>query len=161
MAKYTKQSLASLELSGKRFAVVVSTYHDSITNNLLQGTLETLRDHQVATDNVDVFQVPGAWELALGTRAVVETGRYDGIVTLGCVIRGETAHDQYINNFVSQALGQLSIQFSLPIAFGLLTCNTLEQARDRSGGRIGNKGHEATTAMLEMVRLLDSIKCTT
>ena len=161
MADYSKQTLAPLDLSGKRFAVVVSTYNDSVTDKLLQGALTTFSEHGGTTGQIDVFHVPGAWELALGTKAAVETGRYHGVVSLGCVIRGETTHDQYINTFVSQALGQLSLQNNLPIAFGLLTCNTLEQAQERSGGRIGNKGHEATSAMLEMIRLLESIKSAT
>lgn len=161
MADYSKQTCVPLDLSGKRFAVVVSTYNDSITDNLLLGALATLSDRGATTAQIDVFHVPGAWELALGTKVVVETGRYHGVVSLGCVIRGETTHDQYINTFVSQALGQLSLQNNLPIAFGLLTCNTLEQAQARSGGGVGNKGNEATTAMLDMIRLIDTVKSAT
>ncbi len=150
-----------MNLAGRRVAVVVSSYNDSVTDNLLKGALATLSEHHFSIDQIDVFHVPGAWELALGTQAVVETGRYDGVVSLGCVIRGETTHDKYINTFVSQALGELSLQNNLPIAFGLLTCNTLEQAQERSGGRMGNKGHEATTAMLEMIWLLETLKTAT
>ncbi len=114
--------------------------------------------HDVAADHIDVIRVPGAWELALATQAALGHARYDGIVTLGAVIRGETTHDQYINRFVSQSLGQLSLESGVPIGFGLLTCNSLQQAQARSGGAVGNKGQEAAQAMLEMVCLLDSLE---
>jgi len=129
-----------------------------ITGKLLDGAIETLRDHKISEEKIDVVRAPGAWELALAAKQVVETGRYAGVVCLGAVIRGETTHDQHINRFVSQAIGQLSLDSGLPVAFGLLTCNTLEQAHERAGGKVGNKGNEATLAMLEMVCLSDRIR---
>lgn len=147
----------SVDYSGKRFAIVVSTYNEMITGKLVEGALETLRDHQVADERIDVLWVPGAWELALGAKQAVAVDRYTGIVCLGAVIRGETTHDQHINRFVSMALGELSLDSGIPIAFGLLTCNTFEQAHARAGGKVGNKGHEATTAMLEMVHLSERL----
>jgi 6,7-dimethyl-8-ribityllumazine synthase len=158
LATYSNPSPSpALNLSGKRFAVVVSTYHRAITEKLLAGALETLTQSGARGDQIDVLHVPGAWELALGTQAAVNTGRYSGVISLGCVIRGETTHDQYINEFVSQSLGRISLNHNLPIAFGLLTCNTLEQAEARSGGEAGNKGVEAASAMLEMVRFMQMI----
>lgn len=143
------------DFTGKRFAVIVSSYNDMITGKLRDGAIETLRDHHIADEKIDVVRVPGAWELALGAKHAVDTGLYAGIVCLGAVIRGETTHDQHINRFVSQAIGQLSLDSGIPVAFGLLTCKSFEQAHDRSGGKVGNKGHEATQAMLEMVDLFD------
>lgn len=143
------------DFSGKRFAIVVSRYNDMITGKLLDGALETLGSHSVAPDKVDLVWVPGAWELALAARQLADSRRYAGLVCLGAVIQGETTHDRHINRFVSQAIGQLSLEFNLPIAFGLLTCRNFEQAHERAGGKVGNKGVEATEAMLDMVRLTE------
>ena len=129
-----------------------------ISGKLLDGAVETLRQHKIDDSHIDVIRVPGAWELALATKKVVDRNRYAGIVCLGVVIRGETTHDQHINRFVSNAIGQLSLESGVPIGFGVLTCNSMEQAQDRSGGRVGNKGNEAAKAMLEMVHLCDRIQ---
>ena len=158
MANYLNPVRVEHDFSAQRFVIVVSSYHEDVTGKLLQGALQTLEEHQVGEDHVDVIRVPGAWELALGTQAVLGEGQYDGVVSLGAVIRGETSHDQHINRFVSNALGQLSLESGIPIGFGLLTCDSLEQAEARSGGAVGNKGHEATQAVLEMVALLDSLE---
>ena len=155
MVNEINPSDAAADFAGKQFAVIVSRYNEMITGRLLDGAVETLRDHQVADQRIDVVRVPGAWELSLAAKQLANSGRYAGLVCLGAVIRGETTHDQHINRFVSQSLGQLSLDFNLPIAFGLLTCNTFEQAHERAGGKVGNKGHEATLAMLEMARLTE------
>lgn len=156
MSRYALPRPAPLDLNGKRFAAIVSLWHQPITDKLLEGALETLADHGVASGQLEVFQVPGAWELPLATQAALRSGRFHGVVSLGCVIRGETTHDQYINRFVSESLGRMSLEHNIPVGFGLLTCETREQAVERSGGSVGNKGVEATLAMLEMIRLLDS-----
>ena len=156
MSDYSIRS-SDVDLSGQRFAIIVSDYNDSVTGKLLDAARETLLQHGAAGDDIDVFHVPGAWELALGTQAILETNKYRGAVTLGAVIRGETTHDQYINRFVSQALGELSLKTRIPIGFGLLTCNTMEQAVARSGGNVGNKGAEAAMAMIGMVGLIESL----
>ena len=144
---------AAFEYGNSRFAIIVSSYNEMVTGKLRDGAIETLQDCQIPSEKIDVIQVPGAWELALGAKLALASQRYAGMVCLGAVIRGETTHDQHINRFVSNALGQLSLETGVPIGFGLLTCNSFEQAHDRSGGKVGNKGHEATAAMLEMVRL--------
>lgn len=156
MSDYATQP-HDVDLAGKRFAIIVSTYHDSVTENLLQGARQTLLDHGATAEAIDVLRVPGAWELALGSKVAAETGAYQGLISLGAVVRGETTHDQYINRFVSDALGQLSLQHNLPLGFGLLTCNTLEQAMARSGGAVGNKGNEAALAMIGMVGFLETL----
>lgn len=156
MAEYKLQDEVNFDFSGLRFAVVVSAYHQQITGNLRAAAVQTLTGHGVDPERIDILQVPGAWELALGCQVVARQQRYAGIVALGAVIRGETTHDQHINRFVSQALGELSLQHNLPLGFGLLTCDDLAQAEARSGGAVGNKGEEAAAAVLHMVALLDS-----
>lgn len=145
-------------LSRRKVAIVVSRYNLEITDKLRVGALRTLQAQHVPEQNISVVWVPGAWELVSATHCVLQQQLVDGVVCLGCVVRGETTHDQHINSTVSQMLGRLSVDFSVPIAFGLLTCNTWDQAVERSGGRVGNKGVEATEALLEMFRLFDSLK---
>lgn len=137
-----------------RFAIVVSKYNDSITSKLLTGALETLVAHGVAEDAIDVAWVPGAWEIPLVADRLAKTNRYAAIICLGAVIRGETTHDQHINRHVSISLGKTSLECGLPVLMGVLTCNSLEQAINRSGGAVGNKGVECAEAALEMVSLL-------
>ena len=147
----------AIDLTGKRFAIVVSTYNESITGKLLQGAIEKLEEHRVAQSMIDVARVPGAWEIPLAASQLIASSRYVAVICLGAVIQGETTHDQHINRFVSLALGELSLKSSTPVSFGLLTCNDFEQAHARSGGKVGNKGHEATQAAIEMVGLLDAV----
>jgi 6,7-dimethyl-8-ribityllumazine synthase len=137
-----------------RFAIVVSRYNDTITGKLLQGAIETLAQAGIADDDVDVAWVPGAWEIPLIAQRMAETGRYAAILTLGAVIKGETTHDEHINRQVSLSLGEISLVTGVPIAFGVLTVNSLEQAINRAGGNVGNKGIECAEAALQMVRLL-------
>ena len=145
------------QASGLRVAIVVSTYNHSITNKLLTGSLETLASRGVAEADIDVAKVPGAWEIPLAAAVMARSGKYAAVICLGCVIRGETTHDVHINTQVSQTLGQLALECELPVAFGVLTCNTVEQAISRSGGAVGNKGIEAAEAALEMMGLLRNI----
>lgn len=135
-------------------AIVVARYNESITANLLQGALETLASCGVATQDVTVAWVPGAWELPVVAQRLASTGRFHAVICLGAVIRGETSHDRYINQQVSQSLGRISLDSGIPVLFGVLTCESLEQAIHRSGGRVGNKGSECAEAALEMVDLL-------
>jgi 6,7-dimethyl-8-ribityllumazine synthase len=137
-----------------RFAIVVSKYNDSITSKLLKGALDTLREHHVTNDAIDVAWVPGAWEIPLVADRLAKTNRYAAVICLGAVIRGETTHDQHINRHVSVSLGKTSLECGLPVLMGVLTCNSLEQAINRSGGAVGNKGIECAEAALEMVSLL-------
>jgi len=141
-----------------RFAVVVSRYNDSITSKLLDGVVQTLTAAGVPDENIDVAWVPGAWEIPLAATELACTDRYGAVICLGAVIRGETTHDEHINRQVSLSLGQIAIDAAVPIAFGVLTCNTLEQAIHRAGGNVGNKGEEAAQAALEMVNLLANIR---
>ena len=140
-----------------RFAIVVSRYNGNITGKLLAGAVETLLKHGIADDAIDVAWVPGAWEIPLVAQRFALTENYAAIICLGAVIKGETTHDEHINRQVSLSLGQLALDAEIPVLFGLLTCNTLEQAIHRSGGNVGNKGVDCAEAALEMVGLLGQI----
>ena len=144
-------------LEKKHFAIVVSTYHRQITGPLLEGALETLAAAGVADENVTVAWVPGAWELSLAAKRLLNTNKFDALICLGCVIKGETTHDHHINTMVSSTLGQMSVDSGIPVAFGLLTCNSFQQAIERAGGEVGNKGVEAAEAVIQMVRLLGEL----
>ena len=140
-----------------KIAVVVSRYHQMITQKLLDGALETLVAGGVHDDSIDVAWVPGAWEIPVTVQKMAQTGRYAAVLTLGAVIRGETTHDQQINHQLSGSLGRIAIDTRIPVLFGVLTCNSLEQAIQRSGGQTGNKGVECAEAALEMVKLFSSL----
>jgi 6,7-dimethyl-8-ribityllumazine synthase len=136
------------------FAIVVSRYNESITGKLLQGALDTLLENGVNDKHIDVAWVPGAFEIPLVADRMARSGRYVAVICLGAVIRGETTHDQHINRAVSIGLGEAGLHSGVPVLFGVLTCDTLEQAIHRSGGNVGNKGSECASAALEMVSLL-------
>lgn len=151
----------SASAEGLRIAIVVSRYHDAVTEALQRGAMDAFADAGGAPEDLAVIEAPGAFELPVLCAAVLDSGvdgrAVDGIVALGCVIAGETTHDQYINAAVSGALADLSVQATTPIAFGVLTCRTMEQARQRAGGSKGNKGVEAMHAVLETIRTMRSI----
>ena len=142
---------------GRRCAVVVSRFNETITQRLLEGALDGFVRHGVAFDDVDVFWVPGAWELPAAARRVAATERYDALVALGAVIRGDTPHFDYVAGEASRGLSLASADFDIPIAFGVLTCDTLAQAEARAGGEHGNKGWDAALAALEMADLFDQV----
>lgn len=145
------------DCTGDRFAVIVSRYNDSITSKLCQGAVETLLDNGVADHLIDIVEVPGAWEISLVAKRLAEADVYSAIICLGAVIKGETTHDEHINRQVSLSLGEVSLQHRIPVAFGILTCNNIEQAIHRSGGNVGNKGVECAEAALEMTSLLKKV----
>jgi 6,7-dimethyl-8-ribityllumazine synthase len=140
-----------------RFAIVVSRYNEHITGKLLAGAVETLRAAGVNDEAIDVTWVPGAWEIPLVAQRLAQSDNYAAVLCLGAVIKGETTHDEHINRQVSLSLGQIALRTEVPVLFGVLTCNTVEQAIHRSGGNVGNKGVECAEAALEMVRLLQKL----
>jgi 6,7-dimethyl-8-ribityllumazine synthase len=144
----------SLAASSGRWSIVVSRYNDSITTKLLDGAVATLTAAGVADEVIDVFWTPGAFELPLVADRLAHSGQYVAVLALGAVIRGETSHDQHINRAVSIGLIEAGLHSGVPVLFGVLTCDTLEQAIHRSGGNVGNKGVECAEAALEMVTLL-------
>lgn len=144
----------SLSSSPGRWAIVVSRYNDSITTKLLDGAIATLAAAGVADAAIDVIWAPGAFELPLVADRLAHSDEYVAVLALGAVIRGETTHDQHINRAVSVGLMEAGLHAGVPVLFGVLTCETLEQAIHRSGGNVGNKGVECAEAALEMVSLL-------
>jgi 6,7-dimethyl-8-ribityllumazine synthase len=137
----------------RRFAVVASRFNQVIVEKLVDGALDALVRHGVAADNVDVVWVPGAWELPIVARRLLSSDRYDALVAVGAVIRGDTPHFDYVAGEASRGLATASVEFETPIGFGLLTCDNDEQARERAGGAHGNKGWDAALAALEMADL--------
>ena len=138
--------------------IVVSRYNSSITSKLLAGAVETLQAAGVDDDAIDVVWVPGGFEIPLAAQQMAESGLYLAVLCLGAVVRGETTHDQHINRAVSLGVTEVGLSSSLPVLFGLLTCDTLEQAIQRSGGNVGNKGCECAEAALEMISLLNKME---
>ncbi len=140
-----------LEAKGKRFGIVLSRFNAFITERLLHGALDALRRAGAKTKTV--FRVPGAFEIPSAARTLAETKKYDAIICLGCLLRGDTAHYDVIVNEVTRGIGQSAQETGVPHAFGVLTCDTLEQAIDRAGLKMGNKGFEAALAAVEMANL--------
>ena len=130
--------------AGRRIAVVASRFNENVTRALVDGALDALVRHGVAFDDVDVVWVPGAWELPLAVRRAMSTERYDAIVALGAVIRGDTPHFDYVAGEASRGLSDASRDAEIPVGFGLLSCDTMDQALERSGGAHGNKGWDAS-----------------
>ena len=142
---------------GRRMAVIASRFNEPIVKRLVDGALQALLKYGVVFEDIDVIWVPGAWELPLAARWLLESERYDGIVAVGAVIRGETAHFDYIAAETSRGLAEASAESETPIGFGALTCDTEEQAEARAGGARGNKGWDAAVATLEMADLVDRL----
>lgn len=140
-------------MKGKKVGIVTSEWNDEITSVLRSGARETLLENGVNADDIVEVDVPGSYELPMGARMIMGREVFDAIICLGCVIKGETRHDEYINNAVAQGIMQLGLTSGIPIIFGVLTPNTMEQALDRAGGNYGNKGVEAATTALRMMAL--------
>lgn len=142
-----------LGATGMRFAIVTARWNAVITDRLLQGALDALYRSGAAKPDVEIVRVPGAWEIPSAARTLAESKKFDAIVTLGCLLRGETAHYEAIYTEVARGIGQSQQETGIPHAFGVLTCETLEQALDRAGVKAGNKGFEAAIAAIEMVSI--------
>ncbi len=139
--------------SGMRFAIIAARWNAVITDRLLQGSLDALLRSGARREDIQIVRVPGAWEIPSAARKIAEQKRVDAIITLGLLLRGETAHYEAIYNEVSRGIGQSQQETGIPHSFGVLTCETLEQALDRAGLKAGNKGFEAAAASIEMVSL--------
>jgi 6,7-dimethyl-8-ribityllumazine synthase len=146
-----------LSAAGKRFAIVVARWNAVITDRLLQGSLDALTRSGCKLAEIEIVRVPGAWEIPSAARTLAETKRYAGIITLGVLLRGETAHYEAIYNEVARGIGQSQQETGVPHAFGVLTCETLEQALDRAGLKAGNKGFEAAIAAIEMASIQEQL----
>ena len=137
-----------------RFAIVASRFNNFIVDSLIAGAIDTLRRHGVKDTSIDLVRVPGAFEMPLAAQRLAASSRYDGIIALGAVIRGSTPHFDYVAGECTKGLATVSLQHSIPIGFGVLTTDTIEQAVERAGTKAGNKGVDATRSVLEMVSLL-------
>lgn len=136
-----------------RFAIVASRWNDFLTSKLIEGAVEAMEAHGAGEDDVNIFMVPGSFELPLTAQKLAESGRFDAIVALGVVIRGETPHFDYVAGEAAKGIGQAGIKTGVPVMFGVVTANTLEQAINRCGVKAGNKGYEAAVSAIEVVDL--------
>lgn len=144
--------------TGLRFCLIASRFNELISSRLLEGAKDALFRHGVNPQNVDIIWVPGAWEIPLVAKEIALNGNYDGIITVGAVIRGDTPHFEYVSAEMSKGISQVSLQQRVPIGFGVLTCDNLEQALLRAGSKSGNKGAETAVAILEMANVLKEIR---
>src|SRR4029079_12267050 len=147
----------SLSAGGRRFAIVVSRFNSFITERLFLSACDGLLRSGAKQTNIKLVRVPGAFEIPSASRSLAETGKYDAIICIGCLLRGDTAHYDVIVNEVTRGIGQSAQDTGVPHAFGVLTCDTLEQAIDRAGLKMGNKGFEAAMAAIEMANLKKAI----
>ena len=140
-----------------RVAILVSRYHERVTGGLLDGARAACREAGIEDGGVDVIQVPGAFELGVAAEACARSGRYQALVALGAVVRGETPHFEFVAGETARVLAEVAREHAIPVGFGLLTTETLEQASARAGGPAGNKGHEAAQAALEMAGVISRL----
>lgn len=146
------------EGDGLRIGVAVARFNQAVTDRLVAGALEALLAHGVADDAIDVATVPGAFELPLCVQRLAATGRYDALLCLGAVVRGDTPHFDYVAGAAAHGIAEVARKHDLPVAFGVLTADTMEQALARAGGERGNKGYEAAVTALEMVHVLRAVQ---
>jgi 6,7-dimethyl-8-ribityllumazine synthase len=147
-----------LTAAGLRIAVVASRFNDEIVEGLLSGALQCLTRHGAADGAVSVYRVPGAFEVPIAVRKLIELGGVDAVVALGALIRGETPHFEFISSVVTGELARIGVESGIPVSYGVITCNTFEQAQARSGSGGGNKGWEAALAAIEMANLLRKMR---
>jgi 6,7-dimethyl-8-ribityllumazine synthase len=142
---------------GKRFGVVVARFNDFISDRLLNGALDALVRHGTKDEDIDIVKVPGSFEIPLAAKKMAQRGKYDAIICLGAVIRGSTPHFEYISAEVTKGVASVSLESGVPVIFGVITTDTLEQAIERAGSKSGNKGWAAGVAAMEMADLMDRV----
>ncbi len=153
----TKIHEGMMNAQNKRFAIIVTRFNSFITERLLDGALDVLKRHGGDLDKVEVFKVPGCFEIPVAAERVASTKRFDAIICLGALIRGATPHFDYISAECTKGIAQLGLSYHIPVTYGVITADTLEQAIDRAGTKAGNKGAEATLAAIEMVDLFSQL----
>ena len=152
MIKYTE---GNLNADGKKIGIIVSRFNSFIAEKLLDGAIDTLVRSGASDNDIEVARVPGAYEIPLVARKMAKTGRYDAVICLGVIIRGATPHFDFVASEAAKGIAQVSLDNDLPVLFGVLTTDTIEQAIERAGSKAGNKGAECAVAAIEMVNLLD------
>ena len=145
----------NLVVKSERYAILVSRWNDLITSRLLEGSIDSIVRHGGSREQIDIIWAPGSYELPLVSQKLAKSGRYQAIIALACVIRGGTPHFDYVASEVTKGLANVSLDTGVPVSFGVLTTNSIEQAIERAGTKMGNKGTEAALAAIEMVRLFD------
>ncbi len=153
MVKYIE---GDLQAAGKKFGIVVSRFNSFIAERLLDGALDTLQRSGTADDDIEVARVPGAFEIPLMAQKMVKSGRYDAVICLGAVIRGATSHYELVANEAAKGIAQVSLEHEIPLVFGVITTDTIEQAIERAGSKAGNKGSEAASVAIEMVNIFQN-----
>jgi len=153
----TKTLQGLLTAKGKQFAIVVSRFNDFISQKLLDGALDCLVRHEADEKNITVYWVPGSFEIPMLAKKIAEMGKIDGIICLGAVIRGDTPHFDYIANEVTKGISQVSLNSGIPVSFGIITSDSIEQAIERAGTKSGNKGWDAALTAIEMTDLLSKM----
>ena len=146
-----------LNAEGKKFALVASRFNEFITSKMIGGAEDMLKRHGVIDDNISVYWVPGAFEIPVVAKKIVESGKVDGVICLGCVIRGATPHFDYVSAEVSKGIASVGLQGTIPVIFGVLTTDSIEQAIERAGTKAGNKGADAAMSAIEMINLYSVI----
>ena len=146
-----------LDAGGKRFALVVSRYNEFFCSRLLAGAQDCLLRHGGAPEDIEIFRVPGSFELPLAARRVARTGRFHAVVCLGAILRGQTSHFDFVASQAARGISQVGLDVDLPVIFGVITTETVEQAVDRAGARAGNRGAEAAMSAIEMADLMDQL----
>jgi len=162
MSEFTNLTFDSeLSAEGLRFAIVVSRFNSFVTEPLLTGAIDALMERGATQERIEIVRVPGAWELPIAARTIAVHKKPDAVICLGAVIRGDTPHFDYVAGEAARGIADASAETGIPMAFGLLTTNTEEQAVDRAGGKSGNKGFEAALTAIEMANLLQKLKVRT
>ena len=146
-----------LDGKGLKIAIVISRFNSFVTDKLLSGAIDGLTRHGVSPNDVDVYRCPGAFEIPATAKKVIELKKNDAVICLGAVIRGETAHFEYVAGESAKGVGQLSLSAGIPVIYGILATETVEQATDRAGGKSGNKGFDAAISAIEMVNLFKQL----
>lgn len=148
----------SYVVKGKKFGIVVARFNEFITSKLLSGAVDALQRHDVNEEDIDMAWVPGAFEIPLVAKKMAKSGKYDAVICLGAVIRGATSHYDYVCNEVAKGVAQVGLQTEIPVAFGVVTTENIEQAIERAGTKAGNKGYDAAMSAMEMVSLLGELE---
>lgn len=148
---------ANLISKDQKFGIIVGRFNEFIGSKLLSGAIDGLERHGVVTENIEVAWVPGAFEIPLAAKKMAKSGKYDAVICLGAVIRGSTPHFEYVSNEVTKGVAHVSLDTEVPVVFGVLTTDSIEQAIERAGTKAGNKGYEAAMTAIEMANLLKEI----
>ncbi|PID78071.1 MAG: 6,7-dimethyl-8-ribityllumazine synthase [Deltaproteobacteria bacterium] len=148
---------ARLDASGKKYAIIVARFNDFITDRLTGGAVDALTRHGADDENIDIIKVPGAFEIPLTAKKIAEGKKYDAVICLGAVIRGATPHFEYVSSEAAKGIAVVSLETGIPVVFGVLTTDTIEQAIERAGSKAGNKGVEAAMSAIEMANLVTEL----